>query len=151
MIELQKKKFIEKMKKGERIFVRLGVKQTNQNIQTPEEAKLAGLRNCFRELGDLKFAALLFVTSCLLKTWSCNLYRAADFSANETGFRGNYGRLLRFFSTGLGEAPGRNCHGCPRTALRDLCHQRSPRRNPSTRIVTKTKFEKICKRDRLQG
>jgi hypothetical protein len=79
------------------------VKQTDQNIQTPEEAKIAGLRDCFREIGDLKFAALLFVSTCILKSRSCNLYRAADFAGNETQFRGNYGRLLRFFATGLGE------------------------------------------------
>ena len=28
-------------------------------IQSPEEAKLINLRDCFREIGDLKFAALL--------------------------------------------------------------------------------------------
>lgn len=80
------------------------MKHTNQNIQSPEEAKIAGLRDCFKEIGNLKFAALLFVSTCILSARSCNLYRAADFSSNQTSFRGNYGRLLRFFATGLGEA-----------------------------------------------
>jgi Transposase DDE domain len=80
------------------------VKQTIQNIQSPDEAKIAGLRDCFREIGDLKFAALLFVSTCILRARSCNLYRAADFAHNGTSFRGNYGRLLRFFASGLGES-----------------------------------------------
>lgn len=79
------------------------MKQTNQNIQTPEEAKIAGIRDCFQEIGRLKFAALEFVLTCILKARSCNLYRAADFAGNETSFRGNYARLLRFFASGLGE------------------------------------------------
>jgi len=83
------------------------VKQTNQNIQTPEEAKIAGLRDCFAEIGDLKFAALLFVTTCILSARTCNLYRAADYAPigdKVVGFRTNYGRLLRFFSTGIGSS-----------------------------------------------
>lgn len=80
------------------------MKQTNQNIQTPEEAKIAGFRDCFWEIGDLKFAALVFVLTCILKSRSCNLYRTADFAGNETSFRGNYARLLRFFASGLGES-----------------------------------------------
>lgn len=80
------------------------MKQTNQNIQAPEAAKIAGLRDCFGEIGALKFAALLFVMTCILKSRSCNLYRAADFADNETSFRGNYARLLRFFASGIGES-----------------------------------------------
>jgi hypothetical protein len=84
----------------------LGVKSSKSNIQSPEEAKIAGLRDCFKEIGDLKFAALLFVSTCILRARSCNLYCAADFAAasgNRAGFRGSYARLLRFFATGLGE------------------------------------------------
>lgn len=80
------------------------MKRTQSNIQTPEEAKIAGLRDCFGELGDLKFAALSFVLSCILKARTCNLYRAADFAHGNTSFGGNYARLLRFFATGLGES-----------------------------------------------
>ncbi|HRI60321.1 MAG TPA: transposase [Saprospiraceae bacterium] len=87
------------------------MKQTNQNIQSPEEAKIAGLRDCFKEIGNLKFAALLFVSTCILSARSCNLYRAADFAGNQTSFRGNYGRLLRFFATGLGEGLLRGVFG----------------------------------------
>lgn len=83
------------------------MKQTDQNIQTPEEAKIAGLRDCFEEIGDLKFAALLFVTTCILGARTCNLYRAADYAPmgnKVAGFRAHYGRLLRFFSTGIGSS-----------------------------------------------
>ena len=82
------------------------MKSSKSNIQSPEEAKIAGLRDCFKEIGDLKFAALLFVSTCILSARSCNLYRAADFapvSGKRSHFRGNYARLLRFFATGLGE------------------------------------------------
>ena len=57
--------------------------------------------------GDLKFAALLFVTTCILSARTCNLYRAADYAPigdKVVGFRTNYGRLLRFFSTGIGSS-----------------------------------------------
>ena len=91
------------------------MKHTNQNIQSPEKAKIADFRECFKEIGNLKFAALLFVSTCILSARTCNLYRAADFAGNQTGFRGNYGRLLRFFSSGLGEALLR---GVFRTVLR---------------------------------
>ncbi len=94
------------------------MKSTKQNIQTPEEAKIAGLRDCFKEIGDLKFAALLFVSACILSARSCNLYRAADFapvSGKKGSFRGNYARLLRFFATGIEESL---LHGVFRAVLR---------------------------------
>jgi hypothetical protein len=44
-------------------------------IRSPEEAKLINLRDCFREIGDLKFAALLLVITCISAAHSCNLKR----------------------------------------------------------------------------
>jgi len=74
--------------------------------QSPEEAKLINLRDCFWEIGELKFAALLLVTTCILACRSCNLSLAADY-APHTGCRADrqavYARLVRFFSTGIGE------------------------------------------------
>lgn len=75
-------------------------------IQSPEEAKLINLRDCFREIGRLKFDALLFVVACITASRSCNLGLAADF-APATGcnavWKTAYTRLARFFSTGIGE------------------------------------------------
>jgi Transposase DDE domain len=80
------------------------MKQTIKSIQTPEEAKLISFRDCFEEIGDIKFAALLFVINCILSARTCCLYRAADFAGNNTSFSANYTRLLRFFATGIGES-----------------------------------------------
>ena len=83
------------------------MKSSILNTQSPEEAKIASLRDCFREIGDLKFAALLFTLTCILSARTCNLYRAADFAPDrgkQVSFRANYGRLLRFFSTGIGQS-----------------------------------------------
>lgn len=82
------------------------MKQSNQNIQTPEEAKIAGLRDCFGEIGDLKFAALLFVCTCILFARSCNLSRASEHGSwVKTGSKrqSDYRRLSRFFATGIGD------------------------------------------------
>lgn len=82
------------------------MKSSKSNIQSPEGAKIAGLRDCFQEIGDLKFASLLFVLTCILSARTCNLYRAAEHAVSDgkpVSFRGNYGRLLRFFATGMGE------------------------------------------------
>jgi Transposase DDE domain len=79
------------------------VKQIDPSIQTPEEAKIGSLRDCFKEIGDLKFATLLFVATCILSAKSCCLYKAADFAPNKAKFATNYARLLRFFATGIGE------------------------------------------------
>lgn len=79
------------------------MKQTDRNIQTPEASKLIGLRECFSTIGPKKYAALVFVVSCLLRSRTCNLYLAADYADNGLSFRGNYGRIIRFFATGLGE------------------------------------------------
>ena len=84
----------------------LGVKQSNLSIQTPEEAKIAGLRDCFAEIGDLKFATLLFVCTCLLLARSCNLGRASEhgcWTRAETKRSTAYRRLSRFFATGIGD------------------------------------------------
>ena len=82
------------------------MKTSTMTIQSPEEAKLINLRDCFREIGDLKFAALLLVITCITAAHSCNLSLAADF-APTTGCKSDrkatYTRLLRFFCTGIGE------------------------------------------------
>lgn len=84
----------------------MGVKTSTMTIQSPEEAKLINLRDCFREIGNLKFAALLLVITCILASHSCNLSLAADY-APLTGCKADrkavYARLVRFFSTGIGE------------------------------------------------
>lgn len=84
----------------------MGVKTSTMTIQSPEEAKLINLRDCFREIGNLKFAALLLVITCILASHSCNLSLAADY-APHTGCKAErkavYARLVRFFSTGIGE------------------------------------------------
>jgi Transposase DDE domain len=71
--------------------------------QSPEGAKLISFRDCFKELGNLKFASLIFVCSCILASRSSCLYRAADFGPFDAKFETNYARLLRFFSTGVGD------------------------------------------------
>ncbi len=94
------------------------MKQTKQNIQTPEEAKIAGFRDCFREIGDLKFAALLFVSTCILSARNSNLHIAVDFaplSDKKSSLKAKHTRLLRFFATGLGDLLLR---GVLRTVLR---------------------------------
>lgn len=84
----------------------MGVKTSTMTIQSPEEAKLISLRDCFREIGQLKFAALMLVTTCILASRSCNLSLAAD-CAPHTGCKAGraavYSRLVRFFCTGIGE------------------------------------------------
>ena len=82
------------------------MKQSNSSIQTPEEAKIAGLRDCFAEIGDLKFAALLFVCTCVLLARSCNLGRASEhgcWSKEGSKRLSTYRRLSRFFATGIGD------------------------------------------------
>lgn len=84
----------------------MGVKQKKQLTDSPEVAKIISLRTCFREIGDLKFACLVFVLLCILKSRSCNLNRAADFAPVEekqTKPGSHYTRLCRFFATGIGE------------------------------------------------
>ena len=84
----------------------MGVKQSNVSIQAPDEAKIAGLRDCFAEIGNLKFAALLFVCTCVLFARSCNLGRASEHGCwlKEGSKRlSTYRRLSRFFATGIGD------------------------------------------------
>lgn len=84
----------------------MGVKQKKQPPDSPEVAKIVSLRSCFREIGDLKFACLVFVLLCILKSRTCNLNRAADFgpsSSKPTKPASDYARLCRFFATGIGE------------------------------------------------
>lgn len=80
------------------------MKQIIKNIQTPEAAKISSLRDCFKEIGNLKFASLLFASTCILSARTCCLYRAADSAGNNASFSANYARLLRFFATGIGES-----------------------------------------------
>ena len=56
----------------------MGVKQSNVSIQAPDGAKIAGLRDGFAEIGDLKFAALLFVCTGMLFARICHLGRASE-------------------------------------------------------------------------
>ena len=84
----------------------MGVKQTKQPTAPPEVPKLVSLRTCFREIGDLKFAALVFVLLCLLRSKSCNLSHASDHApVLSEGVKpgSNYARLCRFFATGIGD------------------------------------------------
>lgn len=70
------------------------------------EAKLIGLRECFKEINELKFRTLLFVCNCILLARSTNLFKASDYAAHlGSGAmpRSNHIRLLRFFATGVGE------------------------------------------------
>ena len=70
-------------------------------------AKIVSLRSCFREIGDLKFACLVFVLLCILKSRTCNLNRAADFApsdGNPSKASSDYARLCRFFATGIGDS-----------------------------------------------
>lgn len=83
------------------------MKTSNTSIQSPEEAKLPNLRDCFREIGDLKFATLLLVLTCIIAARSCNLSLAADYApltGSTSSRRAVYARLVRFFCTGIGEA-----------------------------------------------
>lgn len=82
------------------------MKQEKQPTDPPEVAKLLGLRACFREIGDLKFASLVFVLLCLLRAKSCNLSQASDYAPADAGqakAESNYVRLCRFFATGIGD------------------------------------------------
>lgn len=83
------------------------MKTSNTTIQSPEEAKIISLRDCFREINNRKFLALLFISSCILLARTTNLNKAADF-APKAGSKAlpssNHVRLLRFFATGVGEA-----------------------------------------------
>ena len=84
----------------------MGVKTSTMTIQSPGEAKLTNLRDCFREIGDPKFAALLLVVTCIVAAHSCNLSLAADFAPSTgrmAGRKAVYARLVRFFCTGIGE------------------------------------------------
>ena len=82
------------------------MKQKKQPPDPPEVAKIVSLRSCFREIGDLKFACLVFVLLCILKSRSCNLNRAADFAPSDgrpSKASSDYARLCRFFATGIGD------------------------------------------------
>ena len=87
----------------------MGVKQKKQLPDSPEAAKIVSLRTCFREIGDLKFACLVFVLLCILKSRTCNLNRAADYAPRgsradkPSNALADYTRLCRFFATGIGE------------------------------------------------
>lgn len=84
----------------------MGVKTSIKANQSPEEAKIASLRDCFKEIGNLKFASLLLVCTCILLARSSNLAKAADYAAkagSEAKPSSNHARLLRFFATGIGD------------------------------------------------
>lgn len=83
------------------------MKTSKSTIQSPEEAKILSLRDCFREINNRKFFTLLFVCTCILLARTTNLNKASDF-APKAGSKAlpssGYTRLLRFFATGIGEA-----------------------------------------------
>lgn len=85
----------------------MSVKRTNTNIQSPVEANILSLRDCFAELNSTKFGSLLLLCTCLLLARSSNLSKAADWAKKSGGgreFSSNYVRFCRFFATGIGHS-----------------------------------------------